>query len=237
VALALGGLTKGLMGVGLPLVSVPVLASFVGVERAVLIMIIPSTVLNFYPAWTHRAGAGELPELKLILLGALPGALIGAAILQFASARFLATSLAIWILAYLVFRLAHPHFRLADVVRRRFSPLVGAAAGALQASTGISAPVIVPYVDALKLRPEAYVFAVCTCFGTFAAAHFCLVTIAGVYDRELLLQSLLAIVPAIVFIPIGVRARRLISPATFERIIRVLLALMACRLVYSAWFS
>ena len=66
MALGLGGLTKGLTGLGLPLISVPVLATFVGVEQAVLTMIIPSTGLNFYPAWTHRQGAGELPEQRRI---------------------------------------------------------------------------------------------------------------------------------------------------------------------------
>jgi uncharacterized membrane protein YfcA len=222
---------------GLPLVSVPVLAGFVGVEQAVKIMIIPSVVLNFYPAFTHRAGAGEVPELRRILLGALPGALIGAAILQFASENFLSTSLALWIFLYLVLRLLHPDFRLTTQFRRRWSPVVGASAGALQASTGISAPVIAPYVDALKLRPEAYVFAVCTCFGTFAAAHLSVVTIGGVLDGATALQGLAAILPAIVFIPLGVRARRLISQRAFDVFIRVMLAIMGLRLIWSAWFG
>lgn len=235
LALSLGGFAKGLMGMGLPLVSVPVLAGFVGVERAVLIMIIPSTVLNFYPAWTHRAGAGELPELKRILLGALPGALIGAAILQYADARTLAIVLAVWIFAYLGLRLARPDFSLSWSVRRRISPLVGAAAGALQASTGISAPVIGSYMNAIKLRPEAYVFAVCTCFGAFAFSHLSVVTIAGFYDRELLLQSLLAVVPALIFIPVGVRARRLISTAAFDLGIRLMLGVIGLRLAWTAW--
>jgi len=225
------------MGMGLPLVSVPVLAGFVGVERAVLIMIIPSTVLNFYPAWTHRAGAGELPELRRILAGALPGALLGAAVLQYASARMLATGLAAWILAYLLLRLARPDFSLTMATRRRFSPLIGALAGALQAATGISAPVIGSYMSAIKLRPEAYVFAVCTCFGTFALAHLSVITVTGILDRELLLQSLLAIVPALIFIPVGVRARRLISPQTFDLGIRVMLGIIGVRLVYTAWLA
>lgn len=225
------------MGMGLPLVSVPVLAGFVGVEQAVKIMIIPSVVLNAYPAYTHRAGAGEVPELKRMLWGAIPGALIGAAILQYAGARFLSTSLALWIFLYLAFRLAHPNFRLTDGFRRRWSPMVGATAGALQAATGISAPIIAPYVDALKLRPEAYVFAVCVCFGTFATAHLIVVVGAGVLDWHTVMQGLAAIVPALVFIPIGVRARRLISPRAFDLFIRLMLGIMGLRLIYGAWLS
>jgi len=223
------------MGMGLPLVSVPVLAGFLDVEQAVKIMIIPSVVLNFYPAFTHRAGAGEVPELKRILLGALPGAIVGAAILQYASPLFLETSLAIWIFSYLALRFAHPNFRLTTTFRQRWSPLVGASAGALQASTGISAPVVAPYVDSLKLKPEAYVFAVCVCFGTFALAHLSVVSVAGVLDRDTVIQGLLAIIPALIFIPIGVRARRLISQRGFDIFIRITLAVMGCSLLYGAW--
>jgi len=222
---------------GLPLVSVPVLAEFIGVEHAVLTMIIPSVVLNFYPAYTHRQGAGEVFELRRILLGALPGAIAGAAVLEFASARFLSTALGLWIFVYLAIRLAHPDLQLSEVIRRRWSPLVGASAGALQASTGISAPIIAPYVNALKLRPDAYVFAVCTCFGTFAAAHLIVASTAGLLDRGTALQGLLAILPAIVFIPLGVRARRFVSPRAFDLVIRLMLGIMGARLLYSAWFA
>jgi uncharacterized membrane protein YfcA len=225
------------MGMGLPLVSVPVLAGFVGVEQAVLIMIIPSVVLNVYPAWTHRDGAGELPEIKRILIGALPGAISGAAVLQFASDRFLSTALALWIFAYLGFRLVHPNFRLSTKFRQRWSPLVGAVAGALQASSGISAPIIAPYVNAVRLRPQGYVFAVCTCFASFATAHLAVVIFAGILDRETMIQGLLAIVPAIFFIPVGQSARRFVSPAIFDLFIRIMLAVMGCRLIYTEWVS
>lgn len=237
LALGLGGLAKGLMGMGLPLVSVPVLASFIGVENAVLTMIIPSVVLNYYPAWTHREGAGQVPELRRLLLGALPGAAIGAMVLLHASDRYLTTSLAVWIFAYLLLRVLKPDFSLPMRFRWRWSPVVGAAAGALQASTGIAAPVVAPYVNALRLAPQAYVYAVCTCFGTFAAAQLVVVGAAGVLDRTLILRGLLAILPAIVFIPLGVRARRLISPAVFDRFIRLMLAAMALRLLYTAWLG
>jgi uncharacterized protein len=226
-----------MMGMGLPLVSIPVLASFVGVEQAVLTMIIPSVVLNFYPAYTHRDGAGEVPELKRMLLGALPGAAVGAAVLVYASPRVLETGLAIWIFAYLAMRLAHPHFALTGRFRRRWSPAVGAVAGALQAATGISAPIIAPYVNALKLRPDAYVFAVCACFGTFAAAHLSVVLATGQLTRATALMGLAAVVPAIVFIPLGVRTRRLVSPRAFDLFIRIMLAAMGSRLLYVAWLA
>ena len=41
VALSLGGLLKGATGMGTPVVAVPVMAAFVDVKLAVIIMVIP----------------------------------------------------------------------------------------------------------------------------------------------------------------------------------------------------
>jgi uncharacterized membrane protein YfcA len=90
-------------------------------------------------------------------------------------------------------------------------------------------------MDAARLRADAYVFAVCMCFGSFALAHLLIVTLSGVYTAELLATSLLAILPAVGFIPLGVMARRLISRQTFDWIVRLSLVIIALRLLYNAW--
>lgn len=237
LALAFGGVSKGLTGLGLPLITVPVLASVFGVERAVLIMVIPSMLLNHYTVWVHRDARYELPEIWRILAGAVPGVVVGASVLQSASDRFLSTSLAVWIIAYVLLRLLHPHFRIVSATRRRWSPLIGASAGALQAATGISAPIVAPYMDALGLQPRGYVFAVSACFGAFATGHFLVVAVSGVYTPQLLSQSLLAIVPALACVPVGIWARRFVSRQWFDWIIRLTLVTMAGRLLYGTWFA
>ena len=45
-AVILGSLVKGTTGLGLPLTAVPVIASFVGVQDAVVIMAAPTAVSN-----------------------------------------------------------------------------------------------------------------------------------------------------------------------------------------------
>jgi len=228
---------KGVTGMGLPLITVPVMAGFLGVERAVVTMVIPSVVLNLYQVWTHRQERPAVPEVPRILAGGAVGATFGATVLYLASERVLATCLAGWLIAYIVLRVLHPTFSLSSEARVRWSPWVGLGSGALQAATGISAPIIAPYVDSLRLPPRAYVFAVCAPFGAFAAAHFVVLIVIGAYTPELVAQSLMAIVPAISFIPIGVWLRRFITPRSFELIVRFTLLTMALRLLYGVWTS
>jgi len=235
LALALGGLVKGVTGLGLPLVTVPVLAGFLGVERAVLIMIIPAIVLNAYQVVSHRDQLRALPEWWRLMLAGVPGAAFGATVLHLASERFLATMLGVWLLAYLGFRILHPRFALGLPARRRWSPVAGALAGALQAATGISAPIVAAYADALGLSPRAYVFAVCAPFGAFAVTHLMLVSSAGLYTADILTQSLLAVLPALAAIPVGARLRHLISATSFDLVVRLMLVVMSLRLFYRAW--
>ena len=54
IALAAGSLVKGISGLGLPLVAIPVMAGFMEVDRAVAIMIIPGFLMNCYLLWAYR---------------------------------------------------------------------------------------------------------------------------------------------------------------------------------------
>ena len=154
LALAAGGLTKGITGLGLPAVAVPIMASFLGVKDAVMIMLFPTLVTNAWLAWKERDTYFEIPELPYMLLAGIPGVGLGAIILYVSSGRFLATVLSIWVLVYLALRFFHPELRLSKQSRRKFAPPVGFACGALQGATGICAPVLVPYVDALRVGPR-----------------------------------------------------------------------------------
>ena len=232
-ALALGGLMKGMTGMGLPLIAVPVMAAVLGVEQAVLVMVIPSFVLNLVQVVTHRASRAAVPEVTRILIGGAVGAMIGATILYLASEHTLALGLAVWLIAYVIFRILHPTFALALPLRMRLSPWVGVSAGAMQAATGISAPIIVPYMDALRLESHAYVFAVCAPFGAFALAHCVLLIVGGIYTPALVGQSLLAVVPAVAFVPVGAWCRRFVTPTAFDWLVRATLLAIAAQLIWS----
>jgi uncharacterized membrane protein YfcA len=237
IALAAGGTAKGLTGLGLPMVAVPVLAGFLGVERAVMIMIMPVLVLNIWLSWTLRDCAKEVPEMRRLLLPSIPGVLLGAGILYLANERLLSSVLAIWILVYLVRRYFSPTLTLDGDARRRVAPAVGFGAGAMQAATGISAPVLVPYVDSLGLSSRGYVFAVATVFSMLSGTHFIVMMSLQAYSLEQLAESMLAVIPAIAFVPLGSKLRGLIEPQVFTRIIRVLMFVMAMRLIYGAWLA
>ena len=237
VALAAGGLTKGITGLGLPGVAVPIMASFLGVEHAVMIMLLPTMTTNAWLSWRLRDCYAEVPELWRIIVIGIPGVAVGAAVLYLASERVLATVLSVWVLIYLVLRLLHPELRLSEEARRRLTPPVGLGSGMLQGATGVCAPILIPYVDALGVGPRTYVFSFASVFMSLAMTHLVILGALQAYSAELLMQSLLAVIPAMAFVPIGGWLRNFIKPNVFGVLIRVVLFVTAARLFYGAWFG
>ncbi len=150
-ALALGGVLKGATGAGVPVIAVPVIAAFVDVRFAVMVMVVVNLMTNTRQIWTFRDT--RLPEgfaLRFGLAGAV-GALIGTGLLVWLPEEVLSAMLAGLVFAYIGLRLARPDFRLSMEVARRFVIPVGAIGGVFQGAAGISAPVSVSFLNAIRL--------------------------------------------------------------------------------------
>ena len=77
-AISIGAFSKGLVGLGLPMISIPILAGFIGVEHAVVVMTIPVAISNVVIVWSYRRLAEMVPGLWLALGCAAAGAVLGA---------------------------------------------------------------------------------------------------------------------------------------------------------------
>lgn len=237
LALAAGSFVKGITGMGLPLIGVPVIASFLGVEHAVVVMVIPGIVTNAWLLWIHRAQAAAARNLPALLVAGTVGMVFGTWILSVVSERVLSLILAAAIGGYLVTLLLHPRFTLPRAVDRYLSPVVGLVAGALQGATGISSPVIATYFHALRLDQRAYVFSVAASFQMFCIAQFFALYQFGLFTRTRLVEGLLALLPIVVVLPLSIRLARIVSRRVFNAILVVLIVIMEIKFIYNGFFG
>ena len=235
-AITFGGFVKGITGLGLPVLAIPIIAGFLGVEHAVIVLVIPGIVLNIWLTWNHRDRAPEIPEMKTILMFTCLGVLLGTTVLSIASDRLLNSLLAAWIAVYIVLQLAAPNFRFELQTRTRLAPYVGTLAGIFQGSTGISGSIIATYFHSLRLAPTTFVFAVAAPFLVMAMAQGITLTVFGMYSRQLLLESFFALIPAVLAISLGMRVRRYVNERNFNRLILGLLLIVGVRILYVTWF-
>ena len=233
VALAAGAVVKGATGMGLPLVALPVLTAFFGLQHAVGLMTIPLIVTNAWQVWRFReeARAAQLGFMPWFLVGGVVGIAIGTWALTTLPERILVLALGTILLTYVVLRLAAPHWSLSLQLAKRLGPLAGIGGGTLQGATGISAPIGVTFIHSMNLERTAHVFAVSAMFLTFSVVQLPSLWIAGVMRPEWLLQGLLALVPILLFMPLGQWASGKLSRKAFDRIILIFLGLIGLKMV------
>ncbi len=231
-ALAIGAFAKGMTGLGLPPVSIAILAVFFGVEHAIVVTTIPVAFSNVQIVWMRRARIKEIPQVWAPLIAAACGVALGTWVLVSLEERMLTIVITVWIAFYLltvIFKLRiEPEGRMAAIL----SPLIAAGAGICQGATGMSGPIIATWAQAWGFVKETYVFATSLLFMSISVTHVVGVGVAGLYDHERIVQGLLAIIPVVIFIPLGMRLTERISPRVFSLVIVGLIAAMEVKLVW-----
>ena len=231
LGLGAGALCKGVTGMGLPLFALPVLASFLEMPHAIAVMALPLIASNAWQVASFRRHAGPVDFLpRMVLVGAL-GIAVGTVFLKTAPGEALSVAFGLMLLIYLGLRLAHPSLKLPLAAARRISAPVSLAAGMLQGTMGIAAPIIVTFLDSMRLERGAYIFTISVVYFSYAALQFAALAVAGLVTGPILLEGLFALVPIAVFMPLGALLGRHLRPELFDRVVQGLLALIALRFI------
>lgn len=233
-AIGLGAFVKGVTGTGLPQIAIPVMASFLGVERSVVVMVIPGIVANAWMLWTFRGSFRQSRDLAVLVPLGIVGVVIGTWLLHALEPRILSLALAVLLLAYLVLFISPVDVRLSPRITRWTSPPVGLVAGALQGATGIAGPLVQTYLHAYRLDKQVFVVSTVTLYGVFAITQGLTIASLGLYSPSRLFESVLALVPMLVMLPVGARVALRMSQRVFDYFILVLLTAGAAKLTYDA---
>ncbi len=232
--LLLGGILKGATGAGSPVVGVPVLAIFFGVPFAVSVFVVPNLLSNLWQGYRYRA---HLPQGRFAMQFALAGACgagIGSVMLANLPSEPLMLVVALAVLAYISFRLLRPGWQLNTAMAGRVVLPVGALAGVLQGAGGISAPVSVTFLNALRLERPVFIVTISIFFSTMSVVQIPVLFGYGILTTERFALGVLAMLPLLAGMPIGEWLARRIDRDSFDRIILALLFVIALRLVWSA---
>lgn len=232
VALLLGGILKGATGAGVPVVAVPVMAAFIDARTAVVVMAVANLITNLWQLWQFRGH--HLPggfTLRFAGAGAL-GAAAGTVALARLPAGVLSLAMAAVVLAYVGLRLARPGMRLPFAVAQRLSLPLGIGAGVLQGAVGISAPISVTMLNAMRLDRPEFIVTVSAFFAAMCLAQLPAQAALGLLTWPLLAAGLLALVPVLAGMPAGAWLARRMRREVFDRLILALLVAMALKLVF-----
>ena len=233
-ALVLGGILKGAIGAGTPIVVVPVVALLYDVPLAVTLMTMPNLVSNLWQGLRFRhEGLPARFTRSFALAGAL-GAVAGSFLLAWLPGDLLLASLAAIVFVYIGLRLARPGWVLGRETATRLAGPVGLLGGLMQGAGGLSAPVSVTFLNAMRLERGAFIATISVFFAGMSVVQIPTLFALGILTPERLALSCAAVLPLFGAMPLGSWLVRHVSAAWFDRIVLGLLAVIAVRLLYGA---
>lgn len=234
IALALGGILKGATGAGAPVVAVPIIALIYDVPTAVTVLMAPNLLSNVWQGWSNRRHLLSRGFVVSFAGGGAVGAVLGTWVLASFSSSLLTTLTGLVVLVYIATRLARPDWRLGMERARQLALPVGVFAGALQGAAGVSAPVSLGFLNAMRLERARFVGTISVFFIAMTLAQIPALVLTGLLGWERMALSLAAMMPILAFMPVGAWLARKFSAELFDRVILVLLGLISLRLIAEA---
>lgn len=217
---ALAGCIKGVVGLGLPTVSMALLALLVAPAEAAALLIVPSFVTN---VWQLRPWATLRPLLRRLggmQLGICAGTWLGAWVLGAPAGGWSRGLLGAALVAYGAWGLLGAGARLRVLPRAEgwLSPLVGFVTGGVTAATGVFVVPAVPYLQALAgLQRDALVQAMGLCFTVSTVALAGGLVLNAGYPSATLALSTWMLLPALLGMALGARIRQRMPAVWFRR--------------------
>lgn len=214
--LMLGGIVKGVIGLGLPVISVGLLGLIMPPLQAAALLVVANLTTN---VWQLAAGPSFrrlAVRLWPMMLGIVAGSLGGAGLLAFGRSGQGVGLLGGALVIYAGLGLLAIRPRVPRGSEPWLGPLVGAVTGAMTIATGVFVVPAVPYLQALGLDREDLVQALGLSFLISTAALAVVLSGAGLFDAGVAGSSVAALIPALLGMLIGQKLRGRLSQATFR---------------------
>lgn len=214
----MAGTVKGVIGMGLPTVSLALLTATVGLPSAMALLLAPTFVTNVWQALVGGYLQQIVQRLWPFLLASVVTVWLGVGVLARVDVRWLSGLLGVLVAFYALAGLFS--LGLGELVRRgrHAAPVNGALTGLLTGMTGSSVFPGVVYLQSLGLPRDMLIQAMGVLFVVTTLALGLSMGGQRLLSLELGLLSLGAVVPAIVGMQLGQRLRRRLSETTFRRV-------------------
>jgi uncharacterized membrane protein YfcA len=133
----LAGFIKGVIGLGLPTVSVGLLAVAMPPAHALAIVIVPAIITNLWQTFAGPYLRDILRRLWPLMLGTVIGILSGAGLMTGPYARFGTIILGILLVIYAIVGLRRVRFAVVPAHEKWVGGIVGVVTGVVSAATGV----------------------------------------------------------------------------------------------------
>ncbi len=237
VTFVIAGLVKGVVGIGLPTVSLAILTVFIGLRDAMALMILPSMATNVWQALAGPA-LGEVvrrfwPMAVASVIGIFAGLGVGVGVPAVLLSALLGASLVV----YAANGLWGVSFYVAPRRETVLTPVMGFVAGIMSGLVGVFIVPGVLYIQLLRVPKEVFVQAMGMLLLVVSLSLGLALSRHNLYSADHALVSGLCVLPAFFGLYIGGRIRARLSEAHFSTAIYIALAAFGSYLILGAFVN
>jgi len=233
----IAGSVKGIIGLGLPTVSLALLAATLDLTTAMVLLLIPSLVTNIWQAAIGGHCKNILKRTWPFLCLATVSIWFGATALTTVNPSYLLILLGILLIVYSLANLFGLRFSISSQHEKWSGLILGTANGVLAGMTGSFVVPGVMYLQAIGLSRDMLVQAMGMLFTLSTIGLTLALQKNSLLTPELTVVSALAVVPAIIGMVVGQRIRKSLSEAKFRKIFFVSILILGFFIVAKSIFQ
>ncbi len=230
--LLLGGIVKGIVSIGVPLVAIPLLTGLITVKQAVLLLSLPIIIGNIPQALEGGKTWSTLKGIGFLVIGATLGIALGVKILLAIPSATAVAVAGVMLAVAAVLMLFNPSFTLPKRSAAPAGLVLGFVSGLMEGIAAIPGPLLAAYLIAAGATGRRFtkeialvlVISVAVLILTFGQSRH-----AAPSD---LLISALAAIPVVAGIVIGRPLRDALPPRRFRMVVLTFILLAAAQMIY-----
>ena len=222
---------KGIIGLGLPTISMGLLAIVMAPVEAAAILVLPSFITNVWQMVSGPSLQTVVRRLWPMMLAVCLGTWAGAGLITGANAIYGTSLLGAALLLYSLTGLASVRLTATKEQEPWLGPIVGAVTGLITAATGVFVIPAVPYLQAIGLEKEELVQALGLSFTVSTLALTMNLVFIGALKTSIAGPAVGALAMACAGMWVGQALRLRMHPTTFRRWFFVGLLLLGVYLI------
>ena len=233
-AFLLAGFIKGVLGLGLPTVSMGLLAVTMPPAQALAIVIVPAIVTNIWQTFVGPYLRDIVRRLWPLMAGTVIGIWLNAGLLTGPYAPYGTVILGLLLVIYAIVGLSRFSFKVARRDEKWIGGIVGMVTGLISAGTGVQVIPSMPFMQAIGMERDELVQALGVFFTTATVALAFNLTTAGLMTAATALPGAVAMAASFAGMFIGQAVRTRMQPDVFRRWFLIAMILLGLYLAGSA---
>jgi uncharacterized membrane protein YfcA len=233
-AFLLAGFVKGTLGLGLPTVSMGLLAVAMPPSHAIAIVIIPAVVTNIWQTFIGPYLRDIVRRLWPLMAGTVIGIWLNKGMLTGPYARYGTVVLGVLLVIHAIVGLSRFSFRVAPRDEKWIGGIVGVVTGLVSAATGVQVIPSMPFMQAIGMEKDELVQALGVFFTVATLALAFSLTSAGLLSAATALPGAVAMAASFAGMLIGQAVRSRLEPESFRRWFLIALILLGLYLAGGA---